>query len=165
MEESKKLIQFLVDTTKKKYSLLNKLLEITKLQGVDINSNSLNSLLDHIKQKQDIMNEIDKMDEKFYNSFVELKRMLNIKSLEDINSTDYSEVYELKSMVASVMEKLSEIEQIDQNNIKGLNSEIETLKKEMKQFKVQNKVSKSYGGPNTNPYGSSNQGFYIDGKK
>ncbi|MBP2027772.1 hypothetical protein J2Z35_001570 [Acetoanaerobium pronyense] len=165
MEDSKKLIQFLVDTSRKKYSLLNQLLEITKLQGVDINSNSLNSLLDHIKQKQEIMNEIDKMDRQFYNSFVELKKILNIKSLEDINSIEFSEVYELKSMVSTVMNKLSEIEQLDQKNIKGLSSEIETLKEEMKQFKVQTKVAKSYGGPNSNPYGKNNQGFYIDGKK
>lgn len=109
MEDSRKLIENLVDISKSKYLLLNQLLEITKLQGVDINSNSLNSLLDHIKQKQDIMNEIDKLDRSFYSAFVDLKTSMGIKSLEDIDSLEFPEIRDLKSMVASIMSKLSEI--------------------------------------------------------
>ena len=57
-------IEELVNLNNNKRNYLKKLYEITKLQTIDISSNSLNSLLDHIKQKQDIMNAIDDIDKR-----------------------------------------------------------------------------------------------------
>ena len=89
-------IEELVNLNNNKRNYLKKLYEITKLQTIDISSNSLNSLLDHIKQKQDIMNEIDNIDKKFYTQFQDLKLHLEIKSLEDVDINEYPEIASLK---------------------------------------------------------------------
>ena len=85
IDVAKSRIDELENLNDKKSDNLRKLYEVTKLQAVDISSNSLNSLLDHIKQKQDLMNEIDDIDKKFYNNFQELKLHLGVKSLEEVD--------------------------------------------------------------------------------
>lgn len=158
-------IEELVNLNNNKRNYLKKLYEITKLQTIDISSNSLNSLLDHIKQKQDIMNEIDNIDKKFYTQFQDLKLHLGIKSLEDVDINEYPEIATLKFSVKEVMDLLGEIDKQDKNNISNVKTEMDKLKEDMRDLQTQTKVIKNYGTSSVSSYGKDYQGFYIDGKK
>ena len=156
----------LISLNHKKSSALRRLHEVTKLQTVDISSSSLNSLLDHIKEKQDIMNSIDEIDKTFYDKFVELKLILGIKSIEEIDLAEFPEVSELKSSVQDIMLQLGDIDKLDKQNLNEVNVEIVKLKNEMKQVQTQSKVIKNYGGASkVSSYSKDYQGFYIDSKK
>ena len=158
-------IEELVNLNNNKRNYLKKLYEITKLQTIDIASNSLNSLLDHIKQRQDIMNAIDDIDKKFYTQFQDLKLYLGIKSLEDVDINEYPEIASLKFSVKEVMDLLGEIDKQDKNNISNVKTEMDKLKEDMKDLQTQSKVIKNYGTSSVSSYGKDYQGFYIDGKK
>ena len=158
-------IEELVNLNNNKRNYLKKLYEITKLQTIDISSNSLNSLLDHIKQKQYIMNAIDDIDKKFYAEFQGLKLHLGIKSLEDVDINEYPEIASLKFSVKEVMDLLGEIDKQDKNNISNVKTEMDKLKEDMKDLQTQSKVIKNYGTSSVSSYGKDYQGFYIDGKK
>lgn len=158
-------IEELVNLNNNKRNYLMKLYEITKLQTIDISSNSLNSLLDHIKQKQDIMNAIDDIDKKFYAEFQGLKLHLGIKSLEEVDINEYPEIASLKFSVKEVMDLLGEIDKQDKNNISNVKTEMDKLKEDMKDLQTQSKVIKNYGTSSVTSYGKDYQGFYIDGKK
>ena len=158
-------IEELVNLNNNKRNYLKKLYEITKLQTIDISSNSLNSLLDHIIQKQDIMNAVDDIDKKFYAEFQGLKLHLGIKSLEDVDINEYPEIASLKFSVKEVMDLLGEIDKQDKNNISNVKTEMDKLKEDMKDLQTQSKVIKNYGTSSVSSYGKDYQGFYIDGKK
>ena len=158
-------IEELVNLNNNKRNYLKKLYEITKLQTIDISSNSLNSLLDHIKQKRDMMNAIDDIDKKFYAEFQGLKLHLGIKSLEDVDINEYPEIASLKFSVKEVMDLLGEIDKQDKNNISNVKTEMDKLKEDMKDLQTQSKVIKNYGTSSVSSYGKDYQGFYIDGKK
>ena len=162
---AKSKIDDLIKLNNNKCTLLKKLYEVTKLQSIDISSNSLNSLLDHIKQKQDIMNEIDDIDKKFYTQFQDLKLHLGIKSLEEVDINEYAEVASLKFSVKEVMDLLGEIDKQDKNNISEVKTEMDKLKEDMRDLQTQTKVIKNYGTSSVSSYGKDYQGFYIDGKK
>lgn len=165
IDVAKTRIDELVDLNFKKSDNLRKLYEVTKLQAVDISSNSLNSLLDHIKQKQDLMNEIDAIDKKFFNNFQELKFHLGVKSLEEVDVQEYPEISSLKLSVKEVMNLIGEIDKQDKNNISDVKLEMNKLKEDMKDIQTQSKVIKNYGTSSVSSYGKDYQGFYIDGKK
>lgn len=165
IDVAKSRIDELINLNYKKSDKLKKLYEVTKLQTGDISSNSLNSLLDHIKQKQDLMNDIDDIDKKFYENFQELKSDLSVKSIEDIDVQEYPEISSLKISVKELMNLIGEIDKQDKNNISNVNIEINKLKEDMKDIKTQSKVIKNYGTSSVSSYGKDSQGFYIDGKK
>ena len=156
----------LIRLNHKKSSALKRLHEVTRLQTVDISSSSLNSLLDHIKEKQDLMNSIDESDKMFYDGFVELKLLVGVNSVEDINIEGYPEVNELKKSVQEIMLQLADIDKLDRQNLNEVNVEIVKLKNDMKQVQTQSRVIKNYGGASKETsYGKDYQGFYIDSKK
>ncbi len=156
----------LISLNHKKSTALIRLHEVTRLQTVDLSSSSLNSLLDHIREKQDIMNNIDQIDKIFYDGFVELKLLLRVKSVEDINIEDYPEVNELKNSVQDIISQLADIDKLDKQNLNEVNGEILKLKNDMKQVQTQSRVIKNYGGASKEAsYGNDYQGFYIDSKK
>ncbi len=163
--ETKSNIYDLIKFCQDKSDFLRKLYDVTKLQALDISSNSLNSLLDHIKEKQDIMNEIDAIDEGFFSKFQELKRNLGVNSLDEIDTSEYPEIAELKYSVKEVMDLLGEIDRQDKSNISKAKTEMDKLKEDMKDLKTQTKVFKNYGNSSVSSYGKDYQGFYIDGKK
>lgn len=155
------IIDSLIHLNHKKLSLLDSMHELTRLQEVDLSSNSLNSLLDHIHQKQDIMQNIDAVDRDFYKEFVELRSDLKLSSLTDINPAEFPQVIELKSTVSLIMKRLSDIEALDKNNTKAVGEEIEKVKGNMKTLNSQTKATRVYGSG----YKNDAPGFFIDSKK
>lgn len=165
IDVAKAKIDDLVSLNVMKSNYLSKLKEVTKLQSIDISSNSLNSLLDHIREKQEIMNKIDEIDKKFYTNFQELKLCLEVKSLEDVDINEYPEISNLKLSVREVMNLLGEIDKQDKININEAKLEMNKLKEDMKEIQTHSKVIRNYGTSSVSSYGKDYQGFYIDGKK
>ena len=112
------------------------------------------------------MTSIDEIDKTFYDKFVELKFVLGIKSIEEIDITEFPEVSELKSSVQEIMLQLGDIDKLDKQNLNEVNVEIVKLKNDMKQVQTQSRVIKNYGSASkVSAYGKDYQGFYIDSKK
>lgn len=160
-ESAAAIIDSLIQLNHKKLRLLSTLGELTRLQELDLSSNSLNSLLDHIHQKQDVIQNIDAVDREFYKAFVEIRANLGLTSLTDIDPSEFPQVIELKSTVSLIMQKLSEIESLDKNNMKAVGEEIEKVKGNMKTLSSQTKATKVYGAG----YKNDAPGFFIDSKK
>lgn len=164
VEQAKEQIVELVELNKKKLALLDRILELTRSQKLSITSNSLNALLDAIRQKQEVMDQIDTIDRSFYTGFMELKLILGIKDIDQIDVSVYPEVLALKNYVGMIMRTLEEIESLDQENMEGVQSEIEKVKGSMREVQSHRKLSKGYANA-ASTYGMDAQGFYIDGKK
>lgn len=164
MEEAKALIERLVLWNREKIALLQKILEFTRQQQVAISSNSLNSLLDNIRSKQEIIDEIDSIDRSFYEDFIQLKQLLNVSSIDEINTADYPELFSLRETVNQMMQTLEAIDVLDKSNLTEVQTEIDRVKERMRTVQSQKKVSQGYS-VKTGGYGKESQGFYIDGKK
>lgn len=164
MDQAKEQIENLVVLNEKKITLLENLLDITKQQKILISSNSLNALLDNIHKKQEVMDEIDRIDRNFYVDFMKTKEILQISTIDQINAEEYPQVIRLKSTIEMILKILEEIEVLDRENVSDVKSEIEKVKGDMRQVQRHKKVFESYGNI-VNTYGTSPQGFYIDGKK
>lgn len=164
MEQAKETILDLIGLNKRKAELLDEIFEITRHQKVSISTNSLNSLLDNIKKKQEVMDSIDSIDRSFYSGFLELKELLGITNMEQINPSEYPDIAVLKLSVNKIMMTLEAIEKIDGDNVVEVKQEIEKVKDSMREVQSQKKVFKGYGTM-TASYGTDSQGYYIDGKK
>lgn len=164
MEQVRDLIGKLIEYNSKKEELLERFLQISKEQKLSIESNSLNSLMDNIKKKQGVMEEIDTIDRHFYGTFVELKQLGQIESIEEIDTKNYPEVLRLKSTVSTIMSILEDIDKLDKENVSKVTNEIEKVKNSMKEVQGQRKISKGYSSIRAT-YGTDPQGFYIDSKK
>lgn len=164
MERIQELIEKLVELNTQKKDLLEEVLEHTKQQQISISSNSLNSLMEIVKRKQEVMDRIDDIDRSFYLYFVQLKDCLGVKNIEEIDTLRYPRILSLKSTVNSVMISLEAIAELDQRNLKEVEAEIEKVKENMRNIQEQKKISKGYG-TRISAYTADAQGFYIDGKK
>ncbi|MDO4720809.1 MAG: flagellar protein FlgN [Peptostreptococcaceae bacterium] len=164
IEQIRDLIESLIALNTQKIDLLEEILDHTKQQQVLISSNSLNSLMEIVKRKQEVMDRIDDIDRNFYLSFVQLKECLGVESIEEIDPLAHPEILRLKSTVNLVMRSLEAIEELDRRNLKEVQSEIDKVKESMRSVQEQKKISKGYGTGNS-AYAADSQGFYIDGKK
>lgn len=164
MEQANLLIEQLVAWNKKKISLLEQIAEYSRQQQVAISSNSLNSLLDNIKNKQEAMDEVDGVDRGFYEDFVALKALLAVSSIDQIDASEYPEILSLKSTVHEIMLLLESIEILDRENLDEVKTEIDKVKERMREVQSQKKLSQGYRSAGGS-YGNDVQGFYIDGKK
>lgn len=164
MEQAKALIGRMISGNTEKIALLQKILECSKQQKVALSSNSLNSLLDNIRNKQNVMDEVDIVDQRFHEDFIALKRLLAISSIDQIDASDYPEIFTLKSTVHEIMLLLESIEVLDKENLDEVKTEIDKVKERMREVQSQKRLSHGYRSAAAN-YGNDMQGFYIDGKK
>lgn len=164
LEQGRELIEQLVTLNKEKIDHLENLLDNTKGQKLAISSNSLNSLLDYTRQKQEIMDAIDEIDRSFYLIFIQLKQLTGVESVDQISVVEYPQISSLKETVHIIMDVLKKIEELDHENLKDVQEEIEKIKGHMREVKNQRKVSKGYG-TFAGSQGTDLQGYYIDRRK
>lgn len=163
-EQGRELIEQLVTLNKEKIDHLENLLDNTKRQKLAISSNSLNSLLDYTRQKQEIMDAIDEIDRSFYLVFIQLKQLTGVESMDQISVVEYPQISSLKETVHIIMDVLKKIEELDHENLKDVQEEIEKIKGHIREVKNQRKVSKGYG-TFAGSQGIDLQGYYIDRRK
>lgn len=153
------IINELLELMDKKSALFNNIMEITLEQKKDI-GNGAENMGKLIKEKQTIIDSVDKIDALFSERINVLKNQLKVNTLEDIDSTKYPMMKSLKNKVDGIMSQAAKIMEIEESNKKELTKIMDDLKKEMKQMKVGRKSLKAYDTPVIN-----SDGIYIDRRK
>lgn len=160
MAEAQAIIKNLVINSARKVEYLVEMKRSTEKQKLAISTHNIQSLMDEIQIKSDIINNINTLDIEFVSDYKILKEILGVESIESVDLSIHPELSELKANVLKVMELLKEIKKIDDKNTKEVNHEYEDLKSKMKDVKQNIRVSKGY-----NTAYNHAQGVFIDNKK
>ena len=113
-------VQRLIEASNKKYILIQEMFVLTKNQTNLIEEDSISEFEKLVDEKQDKINEINKIDEEFNVYFQRLKQVLKISSLDDLVNPDIKGVKQLKDVVSNIMSVLKEISNIEKlNSIKA----------------------------------------------
>lgn len=153
-------LQMLNESLHKKLSIMNQIYELTKQQ--DLCFQDENKVIEEMEQcvteKEPLLLQLAKLDEGF--DLVYDK----IKSYVQGNTKEYS--VEIKNLQQSILDITSlsvKIQTLEQGNKRKFELYLSSKKKEIKQFKVNNRTASNYYKSMTgNPQGES---YFIDKKK
>lgn len=155
-----KYMQRLLEVSQKKYNLLKDMLDITRLQEETINEDSLEELDKNIGQKQEKIDQINKIDEEFDVYFQRLKKELKVTNLDELKDCSIKGAKELKECIAKItglIGQICELEKLNNNKAKDL---LDSIGNKIKNINQGKKVSSAYTpGPVQIP------SYYIDKKK
>lgn len=161
------LINILIQTSEIKYHIMSEIYEITKIQGINIENANTDSLLENIEKKQQKIDEINKLDQKFYSGYINIKEHLKITSLENIDTQKYPNIKDLKQNISNILNLTKDIDALDKGNNQNVKKEFDKVKEELnnvkKDMKSLSNNMKAHKGYNTK-YNHA-QGVFIDNKK
>jgi hypothetical protein len=160
METINTILTDLLKLIDSKKQLFDNIMEITLEQKKDIEGKAANNIEELVKQKQTVIDNIDKIDKSFSEVFNLLKKQLKVNSLEEVDFTKNPILKILKNKVEDIMSQADNIMRIEESNKEKLALMMSELKKEMKQLSIGKKSVKAYETPTF-----SNDGIYIDKKK
>lgn len=153
-------LQRLSEVSSKKLELLKDILELTRAQARAINEDGLETLSRLIQEKQVGIDAINRLDEEFEVYFKRLKGSLGVKSLDELNASGLAGAGELKDTITQifgVMQKISDIENQNNENARNL---LRKFGDEIKRINQGKKISNAYmSGPSETP------SYFIDKKK
>lgn len=141
-----------------KLVFLNKIMDLTKEQKMVIDKSNMERLNSIMDEKDLLMKRIDELDVKFITNFAELKRENGVEELDDIDSSKYPNLVELKELVKEITSTIMAISVLDEKNNVFLREELEKIKHNMRTLKKGQKV---YNGYNK----KVNNNIMIDEKK
>ncbi|NMB96659.1 MAG: flagellar protein FlgN [Clostridiaceae bacterium] len=153
MSSGSENIKMLNDLLKVKYSLLERMLDITKLQSEAIDREDLAALNKLIEEKQNKIDDIDRIDEKFNMGFSRSKKQLN--------TLDTLETRELKQNTERILSIINDIIKFEKENNEKMHSSMDSYKVQMNNINVGKKAISIYN----KPYTPSNSSIFIDRKK
>lgn len=154
-------IERLIETSKKKYKLVQDILVITKSQTPVITEDSIPTLNSIINEKQTKIDAIDKLDEEFNFYFQRLKQTFKISSMDELKGRDIKGVKELQETIGNIMSVIKEISNIEKNNNMEAKRVIEDLGNEIKKVNQGKKLIIGYNpAPIVRP-----PSYFIDKKK
>lgn len=165
MTTREECIQILNDLLTQKYNLLENMLDITKLQSQAIVEDDVDELDKLIRGKQTIINNIDRLDEKFNEVFYELKNKSgvdgNCDSSDILGYLDKAESEKLKTNTGKILSIINEIIELEKENNKKLHNSMDHYRNQMKNINVGKKALSVYN----KPYSASSPAYFIDKKK
>jgi len=160
---SESLVIDLVHLVKEKKALMSNLLELTITQGKLIleDEDDISRIQVVIDEKQKLMKVIDNIDFEFLDKLDELKRLLNIKTLDSLKEEPVKGFRELKQEIQDIIKLTEELKQLDEANTQKAKANLDKVKEQLKVINVGKKASNSYS---TNKY-QQGQSILIDKKK
>lgn len=156
------LIAKLLKISNEKYKFLLQMKKISENQRGAIEKGNFNLLVDYIQERAEIIETINILDLEFLTKFSHLKEVLGLPSIDEIDTSKYPMIIDLKSKISLITKVLEEIKTIDDMNNHSFSSEFHELKTKMKSFNQNVKANKSYGDKG---YRNYSQGVFIDNKK
>lgn len=144
----------------KKIELFEEILRITVKQKEDIAKNVANNIQELVDKKQLVINHIDEIDKAFNQQIIMIKKMLNIDSLENIDTLKYPRLAALKGKISGLFSISKNIMNIEKENMDNLNLLFNDIKIELKQINSGKKSIRAY-----EPTSIATDGIYIDRKK
>ncbi|WMM24154.1 flagellar export chaperone FlgN [Tissierella sp. MB52-C2] len=151
-------VKRMIELSKEKKSILNEILEITKLQKDFIENEQMEELNEALLTKEKLIEKIDIIDKEFLNLYNQIKMEEQITSLDKIDIQKYSNIKSLKEIVSEINTILNNISIIDKNNTTKMKSNVDKIKSDLKQVK---EAKRAYKGYNYEAVGS----MLIDEKK
>lgn len=157
---AEKYIKKLIDSLKKKYVLLRSILSLTQAQSSEINENAVEKLQKLIDEKQNTIDEINKLDDEFDACFTRLKNALKVNSLDELDAVGIEGAKHLKEITADIINLIKEISEIEKAN--NLKSEelLNNLRSEIKKINQTKTINNAYGSRPGNK-----AAYFIDKKK
>lgn len=154
------IIKRLQEISVNKLNLLEKILNLTKAQSQSIAAEDLNGLENLISDKQKLIDEISKLDEEFSDCFQELKRGLNVESLDELKGIDIPGADRLQEIIDRIMETLKEICEIEKRNEAEVRKLMNAIGDEIRKINQAKKANAAYM-----PRQTGSPSYFIDKKK
>lgn len=158
--EPKEYVSRLRDISLKKLSLLSEILLFVRSQNEVIKAERLEEMDMLIKEKQQRMDAVDKLDEQFAVYSSRLKDVLSISSFEELPKFNLSGTQELKAVIENIHQKLQDIKQIDDENISLIKAEMKDTKEKINIANTHKRVTGAYY-----PTQTGGTSYFFDTKK
>ena len=162
--DSKQTIVKLVELLAQKRILMKNIYDITKEQKSQMKRKNIDVFLATLKKRQLLMDEIDVIDAEFYRYFVQMKKLMGVDSLDNVDTIKHPDLKNVKDGVREVLELVREIKSIDEQSSSMAGESMERLKSDMKALQQKkhmgNKISSGYASTYRHA-----QGVFIDNKK
>ncbi len=145
------LISSMISILSEKKVMLEIILDLTSKQTSVISINDLDALGVLIKNKQSIINSIDKIDAVFSKNFEKLKILLDVGSLEEISPGRLPGLDEFRAAVKEIIDLVNRISDVETYNnektkeiLKDITKKLGTISKGKKAHNAyQKKITKS----------------------
>jgi len=134
----------MTELSQKKYALLKEMLMFTKGQTSAIADGNINNLQRLIENKQERIEQIDKLDDEFKTCFQRLKLVLKIDKLDELRETEIGGVKELQNVVGLITELIKEISEIEKKNSDELKKLMAATAVEIKKLNQGKTINNAY---------------------
>lgn len=158
--EPKEYVMKLKDISQRKLTLLNEILLFARSQNEVIKGKRFEEMDLLIKEKQQRIDAVDKLDEQFAEYSSRLKEMLSVKSLEELPRFGFPGTKELKEVIENIFQKLNDIKVTDDENISLVKEEMTDIRKRLNSTSNNKRIQGAY-----NSSVNSITSHYFDEKK
>lgn len=134
----------MIEVSLEKEKLLDQFFKLTKSQTKSIREEEFDSLDKLLVEKAELMERIDELDSKFLEEFNILKEEEDIESMEEIDTSKFSNIKELKEVATILSQLLKDIYEVDSENTKLISKNLEGVKSELKHVKDSKAAYKGY---------------------
>lgn len=146
-----------------KCKLLEQMLKLTKKQTEIIDQQEFEELMKVIEEKQKKINEINVLDEAFNNELQQLKDILKVKSLDEVERdkkiVDSIFLGRLKDVINDIVELTKQIADVEKANSESAGEVYKQLSEKLKDINKGKKLKTAYSNKNDAP------SVYFDEKK
>lgn len=156
----KEYVMKLKDISQRKLTLLNEILLFARSQNEVIKGKRFEEMELLIKEKQQRIDAVDKLDEQFAEYSSRLKEMLSVKSLEELPRFGFPGTKELKEVIENIFQKLNDIKVTDDENISLVKEEMTDIRKRLNSTSNNKRIQGAY-----NSSVNSITSHYFDEKK
>lgn len=156
----KEYVMKLKDISQRKLTLLNEILLFARSQNEVIKGKRFEEMDLLIKEKQQRIDAVDKLDEQFAEYSSRLKEMLSVKSLEELPRFGFPGAKELKEVIENIFQKLNDIKVTDDENISLVKEEMTDIRKRLNSTSNNKRIQGAY-----NSSVNSITSHYFDEKK
>ncbi|NLX62344.1 MAG: hypothetical protein GXZ06_07565 [Tissierellia bacterium] len=134
----------LISLAKEKNKLLDNIIQITKRQEEEIQEERYEDLNKSLKEKDSIINKINKLDRVFLETFHSIKRENSIGDINELSVEEYPALKELKEEVKEIMSNLTALSIIDDRNTEAVKNKLKEAKQDLKRIRLGKKAYKGY---------------------
>ena len=140
----KEMVLPLNQIMERKLSLLYELYKHTNQEYIYANEEGIGLLGNILKEKQELMSEIDHLDRKFLVGFSDLKQELGVSSLDDLDGATGENFASLKLNAAEIMSVLEKIDAMDKEVQQKINKLRDDVTQDLARIKKQRQANKVY---------------------
>ncbi|HHY64354.1 MAG TPA: flagellar protein FlgN [Clostridiaceae bacterium] len=145
--EPKDYVLKMKDISIKKLTLLDEIFLFARSQNEVIKDKRFEEMDLLIREKQQRIEAVDKLDEQFAECSSKLREMLSVKSLEELPRFNLPGTKELREVIESIFQKLKDIREIDDENISLVKAEMKDIKKKLNGVSNNKRIQGAYNPP------------------